>query len=556
MLKFWQRYILRAALFGSLLASTWTPPASAQYIGTVSLQTTNQTLASTVTCTGSAQTFPIANLGQPIHLASATSPAPSFIMEIDGVDSQANSFKISNPQITVGTNTFVVQGNGYLPIIRVVVTCTSGSTFSLNYSGSFAANPIANVGSANSLSQLLTTGNVQGVIPTGTNGQPVLPVIVGSVEPAINANTVQFGLDTFASATAQITGSVGTPGSPFSINPPTPSTAGEWGLAVFGPYTGTVNVFNGPWSCIPANCLGNDFSSAPNVAQLNLTAFNTLSGSVTNAPGNVTFTAAFLELNKPPTVRQHTGTTGNGTQAFTSNTLAGSLLLTEIGCVTFPCTVTNVTDTQGLTWRQVVAVSTPNGATPGGHSIWAAFPSIAAADTLTYTQGAGTVISTRAVTELTGTTPGVLNTPAEPLLSDSSGRLVAGGDIPGVTDPCNSATLKQSAPINITTAATTVLVPLVTGQAVYACGFSVTIAPSGTTADTALLEFGTGASCGTGTTALTGNLGAGDLTTATGLLYVTFADPATTITAPAGNALCLVSAGTTVNIQGVLTFVQ
>jgi hypothetical protein len=131
------------------------------------------------------------------------------------------------------------------------------------------------------------------------------------------------------------------------------------------------------------------------------------------------------------------------------------------------------------------------------------------------------------------------------------------GTTPAVVDPCEfSGALKSSVPINITTATTTQLVPLVAGKAVYVCGASFTIAPSGTTADTILFEFGTGASCGTGTTALTGAFGAGDLTTTTGVVPVTLADPGVSMTAPAGNALCAVSAGTTVNIQGVLQFVQ
>lgn len=123
-------------------------------------------------------------------------------------------------------------------------------------------------------------------------------------------------------------------------------------------------------------------------------------------------------------------------------------------------------------------------------------------------------------------------------------------------DPCNGSLLKSSVPINIVTATTTQLVPLLSGASIFVCGVTMTIAPSGTTADTATFEYGTGASCGTGTTVLTGAFGAGDLTTTTGVLPISFADPASTFRTPAGQALCLVSAGTTVNIQGVLTYVQ
>jgi hypothetical protein len=124
-------------------------------------------------------------------------------------------------------------------------------------------------------------------------------------------------------------------------------------------------------------------------------------------------------------------------------------------------------------------------------------------------------------------------------------------------DPCQIASNpKTSVPINITTATTTQLVALSGTTTIYACGVTMTIAPSGTSADTATFEYGTGASCGTGTTVLTGAFGAGDLTTATGVTPITFADPGTTFKTAAGNALCLLSAGTTVNIQGVLTYVQ
>lgn len=128
--------------------------------------------------------------------------------------------------------------------------------------------------------------------------------------------------------------------------------------------------------------------------------------------------------------------------------------------------------------------------------------------------------------------------------------------LPPTLDPCNSTLLKSSVPINIVTATTTQLVPLLSGATISVCGVSMTIAPSATTADTATFEYGTGVNCATGTTVLTGAIGAGDVTTAAPPLFVSFADPASTMRTPAGQALCLVSAGTTVNIQGVLTYVQ
>src|SRR5258708_26343080 len=151
MLRFAQRSILRAAL--ALLAITnllESPPARAQHLGDVSLTTTTQILANGVSCTGNPQNFFPANLGQSFHLATAaiSSGASSFGMEVDGIDAVNDVFKISNPMITVGTQSFLVQGTGFMPIIRVSLVCTLGSTFSMSYSGSFASNTIANVGAA------------------------------------------------------------------------------------------------------------------------------------------------------------------------------------------------------------------------------------------------------------------------------------------------------------------------------------------------------------------------------------------------------------------------
>ncbi len=137
--------------------------------------------------------------------------------------------------------------------------------------------------------------------------------------------------------------------------------------------------------------------------------------------------------------------------------------------------------------------------------------------------------------------------------------LPAFADSPTVTgsqDPCAYAK-KTSAPINISTAATTQLGPNpAAGQAVYVCSIVMTIAGSATTADTAQFIGGTGVNCGTPTGALTGAMGAGTAT-ATVPVVVSIGDGGATVMAtPAGSALCLTSAGTTVNIDGIATVVQ
>lgn len=127
--------------------------------------------------------------------------------------------------------------------------------------------------------------------------------------------------------------------------------------------------------------------------------------------------------------------------------------------------------------------------------------------------------------------------------------------IPSTSDPCGSAA-KSSVAISVGTAATTQLVAISGSLAIYVCGFAMTIAPSGTSADTALFEYGTSSNC-TGTNALTGTFGNGDLTSATGVLAVSHGGASQTIMkAPSANGLCIVTAGTAVNVQGVLSYVQ
>ena len=130
----------------------------------------------------------------------------------------------------------------------------------------------------------------------------------------------------------------------------------------------------------------------------------------------------------------------------------------------------------------------------------------------------------------------------------------AAGTAPAI-DPCFSNTPKSSVPINVTTATTTQLVALSAGKVVYVCGGIFTVNSVVTTATTAQFEYGTGASCGTGTTALTGLFNGGNVTAGIAVPIILPADYSS-FQAPAGNALCLVSAGTTVQIQGVLTFIQ
>lgn len=123
-------------------------------------------------------------------------------------------------------------------------------------------------------------------------------------------------------------------------------------------------------------------------------------------------------------------------------------------------------------------------------------------------------------------------------------------------DPCSYAA-KLSAVINITTATTTAIVAPVGPASVFVCGFVVSIAPSAVTADTLLFESGSGVACAATIVALTGTFGNGDLTTSAPPLPISYGGAgATVFRSPSGYGICALTAGTAVNVQGVLTYVQ
>lgn len=123
-----------------------------------------------------------------------------------------------------------------------------------------------------------------------------------------------------------------------------------------------------------------------------------------------------------------------------------------------------------------------------------------------------------------------------------------------IADPCTTSQ-KIVIPISIATATTTQLLALSAGKAIYICSGLVTIAGSATTAGSVVLEYGTGASCGTGTTAMSGAM-AGSTTAGTPTVLPINGGGGSTSGTVAGQALCILSAGTTVSITGWVTVVQ
>lgn len=125
----------------------------------------------------------------------------------------------------------------------------------------------------------------------------------------------------------------------------------------------------------------------------------------------------------------------------------------------------------------------------------------------------------------------------------------------GTPDPCNSLTQKTSVAVNQTSATTTSLVALNATHAIYVCAFTLTIASSATSAATATLEYGTGASCSSPTT-LTGPMGAGVAAANLPVAVNAGNGGYTLFTIPSGSGLCILGAGTAVNNTGFVTYVQ
>ena len=129
-------------------------------------------------------------------------------------------------------------------------------------------------------------------------------------------------------------------------------------------------------------------------------------------------------------------------------------------------------------------------------------------------------------------------------------------NIAGASDPCSDVSaIKSSVPINISSATTTQLVALSGTTTIYVCGFNAT-AGAGTN-PSFQLEYGTGGTCATGPTALTGAMATGVTVSTTAPGPIFYAGPdATVLKTPAGQGLCAVTGGTTPNFQGYLTYVQ
>lgn len=132
---------------------------------------------------------------------------------------------------------------------------------------------------------------------------------------------------------------------------------------------------------------------------------------------------------------------------------------------------------------------------------------------------------------------------------------VAVSNFPGSTinNPCfDPGTTQNSVIFNLATAATTQLIAPSGSTVIYVCGFSSTMVGT-LAADTLLLETGTGATCGTGTSVKTGTYNSGILTAGA----VSIAQNVPLKPSAAGDGLCIITTvGTGPAINGTVSYVQ
>jgi hypothetical protein len=222
---------LRRALLIVALYAICALRCEAQFIGYVSPQTVQTTLASAVSCTGGAQNFTTGvtagfnNIGQTVHTISITTggSTPQFLKAaIFGIDNAGNVYQISDSlRLAAFQSNAQLYARGYYPQIRVAVTCSTGTTFTLSYSGSSSdtsvilgsaqlgqlAKSVANQipANANYTDNLIQTpfGNLAGVIQVALTGASLpagstIQITCTSQSSSWTADTIALGTNVAA----------------------------------------------------------------------------------------------------------------------------------------------------------------------------------------------------------------------------------------------------------------------------------------------------------------------------------------------------------------------
>lgn len=533
-----------------LLLFLFAIPAQAQDLGNVGLRTTNLVLANNVTCTGTLQLFPVPNNGQISHQAFAFSNAPSFVMEIDGSDGNINQYRISNPQQSFslggGVSTYTILGNGYYPLVKIGVTCTAASAFTLSYSGSQTAfgQVVGPVGGSTVPLGAGIAANVQGVVVQQGSGGAVDPIIEGGLQLPINASFLAVGLDTFNTAGVSLAnGSSGT--FPLSTAP-IPTQPQELAISFIGNENdiGAGSTFSTPWTVVPLASPG--CSAVCNAPIVVLSSANPSSSgqrvfeTYSNSAGGPNILSINALVQTPGvTVRASSANSNSAASiGYSVNTLAGSALFYFAVCTrgALACSVGSVADTQGHTWQQVALVNTGTSVGLTGMSLWAATSvSTAAADTVTPTLASGT-LSGQSVIEIPAVLPASLTQPAISVQADPTGRQIIAQDAQAPNQFVCSVTLSTATTTQCQPAPTTINnVPV----RAYVTDFQINTTTAGAGS---LLQpvTGTGANCGTGTA----NLSAITYSGAAVALQNVFG-MRTPLIAPLQSAVCVKQTGAT-----------
>jgi hypothetical protein len=216
----------------------WVSPnlAFAQFIGYTAPQTEQQVLATNQACTGSAQVYPIKNLGQTQHYLSISSLTgqQTFHAEIDAIDVQGGIYPISDAMETAGgasSGIGTVAASGYFPKIQVSITCgPNTATYNASYSGAWG------------------TFNTN----TGTYLQAQIDKVIFNAIPG-NSNQVRVFIPPFGNSLGTVyfsqTGTVTTAGT---ISILCETTAGNYTVSTLSPTTSTsIQAFSVPSVACP-----------------------------------------------------------------------------------------------------------------------------------------------------------------------------------------------------------------------------------------------------------------------------------------------------------------
>jgi hypothetical protein len=157
-------------------------------------------------------------------------------------------------------------------------------------------------------------------------------------------------------------------------------------------------------------------------------------------------------------------------------------------------------------------------------------------------------VATNSATQATAANQTTANTSLATIATNTGAAIPVGGNYVGQAspDPSKGGGTPSSVAINVSTATTTQLVAISGSTSIYVTSFDVIAGGTGNIT----FEYGTGASCGTGTTALTG---AYNLTAQAGIAKGN--GLGTVLKVPSGNALCVLTSAA-VQMSGSLSFQQ